>query len=108
MGNYSLKIFPTNSYLVCFKGFRGSLILIPLRSWVSFSRLNCTTVFQLLMPHIQSTLQINITARGTLLATNGAFDKVDWFNFVCKGSGGPNIFVIVIWSNFKWGFVSVL
>nr|XP_055037126.1 hydroperoxide isomerase ALOXE3 [Misgurnus anguillicaudatus] len=30
---------------------------------------------QLLMPHLQSTLQINIQARETLLAKNGVFDK---------------------------------
>ncbi|XP_073791109.1 uncharacterized protein isoform X1 [Danio rerio] len=30
---------------------------------------------QLLMPHIRSTLQINIQARATLLAANGVFDK---------------------------------
>ncbi|XP_051533734.1 hydroperoxide isomerase ALOXE3-like [Myxocyprinus asiaticus] len=30
---------------------------------------------QLLMPHIRSTLQINIQARATLLAKNGVFDK---------------------------------
>ncbi|NP_001070178.2 uncharacterized protein LOC767741 [Danio rerio] len=32
-------------------------------------------LFQLLMPHIRSTLQINIQARATLLAANGVFDK---------------------------------
>ncbi|CAB1323240.1 unnamed protein product, partial [Coregonus sp. 'balchen'] len=30
---------------------------------------------QLLMPHIKTTLQINIQARGSLLAANGVFDK---------------------------------
>uniref|UniRef100_A0A8B9HUS9 Arachidonate 15-lipoxygenase B-like n=1 Tax=Astyanax mexicanus TaxID=7994 RepID=A0A8B9HUS9_ASTMX len=31
---------------------------------------------QLLMPHIKTCLQINIQARGSLLSTNGVFDKV--------------------------------
>ncbi|TMS14027.1 Arachidonate 15-lipoxygenase B [Larimichthys crocea] len=30
---------------------------------------------QLLMPHVRTSLQINIQARGSLLATNGVFDK---------------------------------
>ncbi|XP_046899131.1 polyunsaturated fatty acid lipoxygenase ALOX15B [Hypomesus transpacificus] len=32
-------------------------------------------LFQLLMPHIRTTLQINIQARASLLAPNGVFDK---------------------------------
>ncbi|XP_057217067.1 hydroperoxide isomerase ALOXE3-like [Triplophysa rosa] len=32
-------------------------------------------LYQLLMPHIQTTLQINIQARATLLAKDGVFDK---------------------------------
>ncbi len=108
------SIISLKFYLVCFKCFRGSLIwiiLIGLRSWVSFSRwlnalaaerLNCTSVFQLLMPHIQSTLQINIQARVTLLATKGVFDKVGFLSaYSVKEVKVWIDFFIVILSNVK-------
>uniref|UniRef100_A0A3P8ZLZ6 Lipoxygenase domain-containing protein n=1 Tax=Esox lucius TaxID=8010 RepID=A0A3P8ZLZ6_ESOLU len=38
---------------------------------------------QLLMPHIRSTLQINIEARSSLLSANGVFDKGDCGRCLC-------------------------
>lgn len=39
------------------------------------------TFFQLLMPHLKNSLQINIQARASLLAANGVFDKVGLITF---------------------------
>lgn len=57
--------------------------------------INCAFVSQLLMPHICSTLQINIQARATLLATKGVFDKVGVFIIyclLCEGGERENLF----------------
>lgn len=71
-------------FMYCFKELGLNMIALESECLISLAKpVTCAFVFQLLMPHIRSTLQINIQARATLLATKGVFDKVGVFIIYC-------------------------
>lgn len=52
---------------------------------------------QLLMPHIRRSLQINLQARGSLLAAGGVFDKVHytWNRRITEGDAQTDVLQII-------------